>query len=420
LESSIRDCYAIEITYLDCTTYSGSTGTETWSFTACGDPYTETTVGCDGGTPTGGGGAGGSGWNPIGDDGEDPRPIPIGDGGDTVSVVYLTTYDVLCEKYPLNCDCIRNLEGTTDGRKITQLFVDYENVIDPCYPNKDVVANAISQNCFENGGNMDLTSLENAFTSPDHIDFGALKDDCPCLYDYFTNLTTVGNDNWLCGMLKEMESVDKDLFLQNFKLTDGDKFRTIANWSAGTATMLVPKSACNGQQSNPGFPDIDPNSLIGGQFIHEFLHSYLVKIWSESNEGPLPNDFYIWTTDEDGVTTGLPNTDYYIDLVESFADGEVLTGDQHVLFFTHLKKLIIGSLHSLNGGLGDPSDYEYYFHLLVNTPNLVNEHPNFAEAMGFVDEFGNGKFDISKYLGTWKNIGGAENGAHLLFDPNCN
>lgn len=40
--------------------------------------------------------------------------------------------------------------------------------------------------------------------------------------------------------------------------------------------------------------------------------------------------------------------------------------------------------------------------------------------MGFVDEFGNGKFDISKYLGTWKNIGGAENGAHLLFDPNCN
>lgn len=150
----------------------------------------------------------------------------------------------------------------------------------------------------------------------------------------------------------------------------------------------------------------------------------VLNIWSQNNEGPVPNDFYIWTTDDDGITTGLPNTDYYIDLVESFAEGEVLTGDQHVLFFTHLKVLIINSLYELNGGLDNnnhtPSDYEYYFHLLVNTPDLVNKHPNFAEAMGFVDEFGNKKFDISTYLEAWENIGGAENGAHLLFDPNCN
>ena len=48
IESSTRDCL-LHVTYQDCVTYSGTTGTETWSFTICGEPYTETIlVGCNG------------------------------------------------------------------------------------------------------------------------------------------------------------------------------------------------------------------------------------------------------------------------------------------------------------------------------------------------------------------------------------
>jgi len=430
-ESSTRDCL-VTVTYQDCVTYSGSTGGQSWSFTTCGEPYDEviTISGCGGITPL----YGGSGWadpssgpNP-GDNGP-PRPDPLEDGGDDPddttnnddSSEPLSIADELCLEYPVYCDCISSAAGKGDTREIFGIINRNKNLIDPCNPNKNVMESVLSNVCFENSGELDLNSLETALSSPDYIDFTTLKDDCKCLYNYFTQLSgNQNNNNWLCGMLNELQNADQNIFFQDFELTDEDKFRTLANYSSGTATMLVPRSACEGQHSNDGFPGIDPNSLIGGQFIHEFLHSYLAYLWSKDNEGPLPDDFYIWTTNENGEPIGYPNTDYYIDLVESFVEGEVLTGDQHVLFFTHLKDLIINSLQTLNGGEGLPENYEYYFHLLVNTPNLVDQHLIFAEAMGFVDDLGNEYFDINAYLDGWQKIGGSETGAHLLFDPNCN
>lgn len=318
-------------------------------------------------------------------------------------------------------DC-ESLECVTSSPEMVDAVLDLldSDIAEPCAPNK-TTQDIVNDLLMSMGEDCDLGKLESALAGSDYIDFGTLKEDCPCLYEYFNNLTENENENWLCSILNEMNDVDKAIFFQDFELTDGDKFQTIPGWVAGKATMLVPTSACEGNSQNEGFPDIDPNSLIGAQFIHEFFHSYLVKIWSENNEGSLPDDFYIWTTDpETGAVSGYPNTEYYIDLVESFAEGEIITGEQHVLFFTHLKDLIINSLHSLNGGQGNPSDYEYYFHLLINTPNLVENHPTFAEDAGFEDTDGNSFFDISDYLDAWIGVDGAENGAHLLFDPNCN
>jgi len=114
------------------------------------------------------------------------------------------------------------------------------------------------------------------------------------------------------------------------------------------------------------------------------------------------------------------NPNYYIQLVESFSDGDVITGDQHVLFYTHLKSLILNSLHQWNGGEGNPEDYEYYFHVLINTSDLVSNHPIFAQAAGFTDQDGNSTFDLSSYLDKWTNTGGNADGTHPLFNANCN
>ena len=163
-------------------------------------------------------------------------------------------------------------------------------------------------------------------------------------------------------------------------------------------------------------PNGIPSVQIGAEFIHEFLHSYLVYLWHKENGNNVPSDFYI----QNAAGRRVLNPNYYIKLVESFSNGDVITGDQHVLFYTHLRELILNSLHQWNGGEGEPEDYEYYFHVLINTSNLANTHLIFAQATGFIDDGGNNTFDLSSYLENWQNTGGNADGTHTLFNANCN
>lgn len=80
--------------------------------------------------------------------------------------------------------------------------------------------------------------------------------------------------------------------------------------------------------------------------------------------------------------------------------------DPHAAFFLYLAETWLNSLHQLNGGQGEPSDYLYYFYILVNTEASKDnlELPD---------------FDLDDFLPAWQGVGGDLGGSHPLFDSGC-
>src|SRR5690606_15243862 len=80
------------------------------------------------------------------------------------------------------------------------------------------------------------------------------------------------------------------------------------------------------------------------------------------------------------------NYNYWSDIVQAYFPGTIISGNQHVLFLTHFKDLILNALHDINGGIGNPSDYEYYANLLINTNGLATSEWNSLLGLGYRDQ----------------------------------
>src|SRR5690606_18218090 len=98
-------------------------------------------------------------------------------------------------------------------------------------------------------------------------------------------------------------------------------------------------------------------------------HGYISVLLKETYPGTLPDDFYIESPFN--PSQRVINYNYWSDIVQAYFPGTIISGNQHVLFLTHFKDLILNALHDINGGIGNPSDYEYYANLLINTNGLA-------------------------------------------------
>ncbi|MFZ1704612.1 MAG: hypothetical protein WAT79_09720 [Saprospiraceae bacterium] len=172
-------------------------------------------------------------------------------------------------------------------------------------------------------------------------------------------------------------------------------------------TMKIPSSYCNGMSN---LSDLQ----LTAEFIHEFMHGYISTILKDFYQGTgLPEDFYIQSPFNPSIT--VINHIYWTDIVQAYFPGTVISGNQHVLLFTHFKNKILEALHAINGGVGNPSDYEYYANLLINTADLAANSP-YAFQLGLKDVNGNIIFNNNDNLLAWNNNVGGDNN----FSINCN
>lgn len=169
-----------------------------------------------------------------------------------------------------------------------------------------------------------------------------------------------------------------------------------------SGTIFIPKIYCN-DRVNSGLSDIQ----LAGRFIHELMHGYMATLLRDKYPGALPVDFLI--PDPHNPDNFISNPTYCSDLVKGFNNVEEVDGSHHVLFFTHFKGFIMDALHILNGKIGNPADYEYLAHIIINTDDLGTSPWNAQLGLGYKDsETGKyiSTFDKNKYINAWNNIGG--------------
>ncbi|MBK9256485.1 MAG: hypothetical protein IPM42_13440 [Saprospiraceae bacterium] len=285
------------------------------------------------------------------------------------------------------------------------------NIIDPCGGNKiniDVkeLAKGLCFGCDNDGVGLTPQSLEDAFYEEleggDNIEIPAnFEKDCPC-FDKILKRLMQGDDNFLCNMTNSIKKSKN--YTQKFEVYDGDRiYISMPNYRVGT--IMIPKDYCNGNgkdQDGTALTDAE----VASRFIHELLHGYMATLLRERFPGKLPDDFFIDDPHEPDNT--ISNPKYWLDLVKSYNNVEEVDGNHHVIFFTHFKKLILDALHALNGGIGNPSDYEYLANIIINTNDLAKSPWAGQLYLGIINENGERiiTFDNSLNLPAWNNIGG--------------
>ena len=143
------------------------------------------------------------------------------------------------------------------------------------------------------------------------------------------------------------------------------------------------------------------------KFIHEIMHGYMWTLLHDKYPDGLPESIYL--NDPTSPTGRKLDPDIWLDLVKEYNNVTVVDGNHHVLFFTHFKEVIKNALHDINGGIGEPSDYEYYANLLINTADLAKSDWNDELGLGYKDSNGIDNistFDNNINLESWNNIGG--------------
>jgi hypothetical protein len=320
------------------------------------------------------------------------------------------TDDEICDKIQVN-ECIKQLalNGDMEGyAEVQELYSNLEgsNILDPCTGNLKSADELILDICNvdgQAGASHYLSALDDKIELPK--DF---KHDCPCFNAILDRLNQSGTGNWLCDIVNGIHQTDGSIFTQKIELTDGSKYQNQLNAESGVATILIPRSDCENNNN-----DLETVA----KFIHEFLHGHLFNLLF-TTEGEY--DFEdLWVENESWPGHYSVNKDHWIELVKRFNNVDAVDGEHHTLFFTHLQDLLRNALFELNGGIGHPSDYDYFVHKLINTNSLIAAP--WAEEIGLVDdEIGEILFDIDNYLPGWQNIGGLPNGENPSFIFDCN
>lgn len=280
-------------------------------------------------------------------------------------------------------------------------FFEENELIDPCSGEK--ISDMLKNEACANQETLTMEGLEEALEGVDYIEIPVgFESECPCFYKILNNLKNGNNDNWLCKIVKDIESSAS--YTQKFKIHSGEEIKNTMNASLSVGTILIPESFCNG---NAPISDLE----ITAKFIHELLHGYISVLLKEQYPGTLPNDFYVQSPFNPELL--VINYAYWSDIVQAKYPGTIINGNQHILFLTHFKNLIINALHDINGGIGNPTDYEYYANLIINTNDLALYNP-FAYELGLKDSDGNVIFNNDNYLAAWNSIGG-----NAGFSINC-
>ena len=170
--------------------------------------------------------------------------------------------------------------------------------------------------------------------------------------------------------------------------------------------MQIPQAACDGMLSVGEGGDTRPATdlEIGAMFIHEFLHSHFYTLLEKLYNGSPPEDMFYMSFGQRRLKPGLYH-ELYGDFVNNVMPSPPPV-DPHAAFFLYLAEPLLNSLHQLNGGQGEPSDYLYYFHILVNTEDSKDN-------LELTD------FNLNDFLPAWQGVGGALGGTHPLFDSGC-
>ena len=261
----------------------------------------------------------------------------------------------------------------------------------------------------------DIQTLRAEFDAKDKIDIGSLESLCPCLADYFKKLfrnDNIDGDNWLCSYMKQLD--DSNLNFQGFELIDEGGFHNgdfpFQPSASNSVKIKIPKAACKKEFGNFTNSEGDAYSSaeIGAMFIHEFLHMHMQELAYKAFPDGIPNDLYTIIPLHNGELGKVFNSSKYFDALYAAFVNEYPHDpmNPHAAFLSYLKTPILESLRAMNGNKGNLEDYEYYFHLIINTEGL-------KEQIGWTD------FNINDYLLGWQRIGGYADGSHPLFDTSC-
>jgi hypothetical protein len=315
-------------------------------------------------------------------------------------------------KLDISEECLKKL----DKGAIAELakMLEANSYVDPCDPTKtsnDIIKNIVENACSTNSGAVTKADLQKVFEEGQKFtfpkDFAA---QCPCFAKIINELNISGTENWLCEMVNTIDGTNN--FTQKFEIYDGDRiFNRPEPTKFSNATIFIPKSFCGSTAKNldgTPFNDLDYTS----RFIHELMHGYMFSLLKEKYPDKLPDDFYL-PVPFDPLSIRY-NPKYWNDLVASFSNTPIVSSEQHVLFFTHLKEKINQALHQLNGNKGSSSDYEYYSNILINSQDLTNGP--WARQLGLIDENGNVIFNNNNNLNAWNSIGG-DSGFNIKCKP---
>jgi|GEM_PF-5490523 len=246
-----------------------------------------------------------------------------------------------------------------------------------------------------NDGIVSDDEIEEGLDGIDHIDYGNLKDECPCLDWLLRKIGKGASKIWLCKLIQDIENSE------NYDLTiNVGEYSTIQNvpLSNGDSRLQIPESLCE-----ISFLDSAAQLEKTAKFIHEFLHSHFFQILADDlpeNGFDITDGFEVWKSEE---WKELIRKRYNI------PENEPITGVHHVDFYLLLKDSIMESIWELNGQNGSIEQYEYYANLMLNTADLASD-PEIGTLLGLGEYSQDGtyinNFDNDNYLSAWNSVAG--------------
>lgn len=258
------------------------------------------------------------------------------------------------------------------------------NISDPCNPElipADIVTNALA--AMQANGECGIDGLESGLSTIDYIDFGTLPSDCECLTYIVNKLKTGSEENWICNMISQLSGAEA--FYMDF---DVSASHTAIHYAASGSggTMQIPLELCDEQSMS-----VQEGLEASGKLIHEFLHAYVFQQLQDR----FPNsDFDFGKPETWKESWNVMLREYH----EVGPDAQI-TDAMHYQFYVYFKQFFNDALHDINNGKGDPSDYEYFTNIIINTANVAS-HPQWGVRLNLQN------FNNNSNLTDWNSIGG--------------
>lgn len=237
----------------------------------------------------------------------------------------------------------------------------------------EIINNLIAVLC-QDYAKVTFEEFERSLEAFSHTIYNSLVHECPCIFEFAKKIAQQGEENFLCQVLESVNNSPN--YNQKFKVYDNygstaplgqqaQQFYNVIqinNSSQWTGTMYIPNSSCIGE--HPIYSD-EETMLI---FMHEMMHGYYRQMILDNNFNypNEPSNFII--ENEEGQL--VLNSQYWEFIIKSYWDIDPVSDNDHVIFFQAYKSFIMTSLWEMNLHFGNPSDYEYYADVMINSKDL--------------------------------------------------